>query len=415
MSYPEASVVQTLRRNLRDLPRSMTLPSLLAGLVVVLTAYTGPILIIMQAAHDAHLTTAETTSWIWAVTFVNGAFGIVLSLLYRMPVLLAWSSAGAALLVLSLPSYSFPEAVGAYIAAGVITALVGVSGLFSRAMALVPKPVVMGMLAGVLLRFGISMFGALPQSPWLVTAVFLTFLLLRRVRFKAPLIGALGLGVLITTLDGTFNPGSLSLQLAAPLWTAPVFSVNALLGLTLPLVALALASQYAPGLAVLRSYNYHLPIDGVLLITGIGSIIIAPFGGHSMTLAAITAAIAADPDAHPDPDRRYAAGVSGGAFYMLFGLFGATVVGLFTNMPAALIAAVTGLALAGTIMNALAASMSDESGREGGLMALLCTAANFTLLGIGAPFWGLLVGLLTNAVLRWRVKPRTEAHNGAEH
>lgn len=404
MSHHETSALGALRRNLRDLPRSMTLPSLLAGLVVVLTAYTGPILIIMQAAQAAHLTTAETTSWIWAVTFVNGAFGILLSLLYRMPVLLAWSSAGAALLVLSLPSYSFAEAVGAYIIAGVIITLVGVSGLFSRAIALVPKPVVMGMLAGVLLRFGIGMFSALPQSPWLVMAVFFTFLLLRRVGFKAPLIGALGVGIVITVLDGTFNPGGFSLQLAAPLWTTPVFSVNALLGLTLPLVALALTSQYAPGLAVLRSYNYNLPIDGVLLLTGIGSVIIAPFGGHGMTLAAITAAIAADPDANPDPDRRYAAGVSGGAFYMLFGLFGATVVGLFTDMPAPLIAVVTGLALAGTIMNSLAASMSDESGREGGLMALLCTAANFTLLGIGAPFWGLLAGLATNAVLRWRVK-----------
>jgi benzoate membrane transport protein len=406
MRLPETSAISALRRNLRDLPRAMTLPSLLAGLVVVLTAYTGPILIVMEAARSANLTTAETTSWVWAVTFINGAFGILLSLLYRMPVVVAWPTAGAALLVLSLPSYTFQEAIGAYSAAGAIIALVGVSGLFSRAIALVPRPVVMGMLAGVLLRFGIGLFAALPGAPWLVTAVFVTFLVLRRVHFKAPLIGALAVGLLISALDGTLNLGGVTLQLAAPQWTMPVFTVHALLGLTLPLVALALTSQYAPGLAVLRSYGYNLPVDGALLLTGIGSVLIAPFGGHGMTLAAITAAIAADPDANPDPDRRYAAGVSTGAFYMLFGLFGATAVGLFTGMPAPLIAAVTGLALAGTIMNALTASMSDERGREGGLMALLCTAANFTLLGIGAPFWGLLAGLLTNAVLTWRVKPR---------
>jgi benzoate membrane transport protein len=406
MRLPETSAISALRRNLRDLPRAMTLPSLLAGLVVVLTAYTGPILIVMEAARSANLTTAETTSWVWAVTFINGAFGILLSLLYRMPVVVAWPTAGAALLVLSLPSYTFQEAIGAYSAAGAIIALVGVSGLFSRAIALVPRPVVMGMLAGVLLRFGIGLFAALPGAPWLVTAVFVTFLVLRRAHFKAPLIGALAVGLLISALDGTLNLGGVTLQLAAPQWTMPVFTVHALLGLTLPLVALALTSQYAPGLAVLRSYGYNLPVDGALLLTGIGSVLIAPFGGHGMTLAAITAAIAADPDANPDPDRRYAAGVSTGAFYMLFGLFGATAVGLFTGMPAPLIAAVTGLALAGTIMNALTASMSDERGREGGLMALLCTAANFTLLGIGAPFWGLLAGLLTNAVLTWRVKPR---------
>jgi benzoate membrane transport protein len=406
MRLPETSAISALRRNLRDLPRAMTLPSLLAGLVVVLTAYTGPILIVMEAARSANLTTAETTSWVWAVTFINGAFGILLSLLYRMPVVVAWPTAGAALLVLSLPSYTFQEAIGAYSAAGAIIALVGISGLFSRAIALVPRPVVMGMLAGVLLRFGIGLFAALPGAPWLVTAVFVTFLVLRRAHFKAPLIGALAVGLLISALDGTLNLGGVTLQLAAPQWTMPVFTVHALLGLTLPLVALALTSQYAPGLAVLRSYGYNLPVDGALLLTGIGSVLIAPFGGHGMTLAAITAAIAADPDANPDPDRRYAAGVSTGAFYMLFGLFGATAVGLFTGMPAPLIAAVTGLALAGTIMNALTASMSDERGREGGLMALLCTAANFTLLGIGAPFWGLLAGLLTNAVLTWRVKPR---------
>lgn len=405
MTLNETSAFGGLRRNLRDLPRSMTLPALLAGLVVVLTAYTGPILIIMEAARSANLTTAETTSWIWAVTFINGAFGILLSLLYRLPVVIAWPSAGAALLVLSLPSYTFQEAVGAYIVAGALIALVGVSGLFSRAIALVPKPVVMGMLAGVLLRFGIGLFAALPGAPGMVTAVFVTFMLLRRGHFKAPLIGALAVGIVIALLEGSLNLQSFTLQLAAPLWTTPVFSLNALLGLTLPLVALALTSQYAPGLAVLRSYGYTLPVDGALLLTGIGSILIAPFGGHGMTLAAITAAIAADPDAHPDPDRRYAAGVSTGAFYMLFGLFGATAVSLFTGLPAALIAAVTGLALAGTIMNALTASMSEPDGREGGLMALLCTAANFTLLGIGAPFWGLLFGLLTNWLLTWRVSP----------
>ncbi len=406
MSLPDTSAFGALRRNLRDLPRSMTLPSLLAGLVVVLTAYTGPILIIMEAARSANLTTAETTSWIWAVTFINGAFGILLSLLYRMPVVVAWPTAGAALLVLSLPSYTFQEAIGAYIVAGAVIALVGFSGLFSRAIALVPKPVVMGMLAGVLLRFGVGLFAALPGAPGMVTAIIVTFLLLRRVRFKAPLIGALAVGVVIAALDGSLNLQGVTLELAAPLWTTPVFTLGALLGLTVPLVALALTSQYAPGLAVVRSYGYNLPIDGALLLTGIGSILIAPFGGHGMTIAAITAAIAADPDANPDPDRRYAAGVSTGAFYMIFGLFGATAIEFFTGLPAPLIAAVTGLALAGTIMNALAASMSDEHGREGGLMALLCTAANFTLLGIGAPFWGLLFGMLTNWLLTWRVKPR---------
>lgn len=396
-----------LWRNVRDFPADLSLPAVLAGLVVVLTAYTGPILIIMEAARAANLTTAEITSWIWAVTFINGAFGILLSLLYRLPVVIAWPTAGAALLVLSLPSYTLPEAVGAYIVAGAAVAVVGVSGLFSRAIALVPKPVVMGMLAGVLLRFGIGLFTALPNAPGMVLAVMVTYLLLRRAQFKAPLIGALVVGTAIAALEGSLSLGGVTLELAAPLWVSPVFTLNAALGLALPLFALALTSQYAPGLAVLRSYGYHMPVNGALLLTGIGSILIAPFLGHGMTLAAITAAIASSPEAGADPDKRYTAGVSTGAFYMLFGLFGATAVGLFTGLPPALIAAITGLALIGTIMNALAASMSDEGGREGGVMALLCTAANFTLLGVGAPFWGLLAGVVTNWILTWRAKRAT--------
>ena len=223
-----------------------------------------------------------------------------------------------------------------------------------------------------------------------------------RFRFKAPLIGALVVGMVIAALDGTLNLQGVTLELATPVFTMPVFTVNALLGLALPLVALALTAQYAPGLAVLRSYGYQLPIDGALLLTGLGSILIGPFGGHGMTLAAITAAIASSPDAGTDPDRRYAAGVSTGLFYMVFGLFGATAVGLFTGLPSALIAAVTGLALMGTIMAALVGSMAEEDGREGGLVALLCTGANFTMLGIGAPFWGLLFGLLTNGLMTWK-------------
>ncbi|MBL8148122.1 MAG: benzoate/H(+) symporter BenE family transporter, partial [Anaerolineae bacterium] len=297
---PEATpapvtVFGALRRNLRDLPASIRMPALLAGLVVVLTAYTGPILIIMEAARAANLSPAETNSWIWAVTVINGAFGVLLSLLYRLPVVIAWPTASAALLVLSLPSYPFAEAIGAYVVAGAVIAVVGITGVFSRAIELVPHPVVMGMLAGVLLRFGIGLFAALPSAPGLVTAVFVTFMLLRRARFKAPLIGALAVGMVIAALDGTLNLQGVSLELTTPLWTTPVFSVNALLGLALPLVALALTSQYAPGLAVLRSYGYSLPVNGALLLTGIGSVLIAPFGGHGMTLAAITAAIASSP------------------------------------------------------------------------------------------------------------------------
>lgn len=386
-------------RNLRDLPGSLTLSALVSGLVAVLVGYAGPLLIVVQAAENAGLDRAHLSSWIWAVTVGSGVSALLLSLWHRQPILVAWPTAGAALLVSSLAQYQYAEAIGAYLVTAVALVVLGFTGMFGRIMAHVPRSIIAGMLAGVLLKFGTGLFKSFATAPLLVAAMIITYLVLRRFKFRAPSIGTLLIGLAIAAASGQLHFAGFALQLTTPLLTWPQFSLRALLGLSLPLFILANASQNAPGLAVLRSFGYKTQVDGAIVLTGILSFITGLFGGSGLALAAITAAICVSPEAQPDPDRRYAAGVAYGFWYILFGSFGATAVALFTSLPTELVGAVAGLALTGAIITALTTAMAEPTEREGALLAFLFTAADITLLGIGAPFWGLLIGVATNYIL----------------
>jgi len=395
-------MVAAMLRNLRDLPRALTPSALLSGLLVIVIGYASSLVIVFQAASAAHLTPGQTSSWVLAITVGTGISCIIMSLWFRQPVIAAWSTPGVALLVTSLPNYAYGEAIGAYLIVGVAITVLGFSGLFGRIMALVPTPIVLGMLGGILIRFGIDAFNAIPEAPLIVIPMIVIYFVLRRVRFRAPTAIALILGIVLAALTQTIHTDAFSLALAAPEWTAPIFSLKALLGLALPLFALALTSQNAPGQAVFKTEGYDAPIDKALIVTGIGSILTAPFGGHGVTLAAITAALVAGKEAHPDPDKRYSAGVATGFWYIVTGIFGTTIVALFAGLPAALIAATSGLGLFSTISASISAALANSEGRESALAAFLCTAANFSLFGIGAPFWGLVVGLGVHWILTFR-------------
>lgn len=384
---------------MRDLPRVTSTSAVLAGLIAVVVAYTGPLVLVIQAAERAGLDRSVVSSWIWALTAGSGVISLPLSLWYRQPIVAAWSIAGSALLVTELGRFRIEEAVGAYLVAGIATAVLGWSGLFGRMMSLVPAPVVMGMLAGVLLRFGIGLFTALPGRPLIVLAMLAAFLVLRWRRVRAPTVGALAAGVLAAVLSNDVRLASVSLEIATPVWIWPVFSVGALLSLALPLFVLAIASQDAPGLAVLRAAGYTTPPDGPILLTGLASIVTAPFAGHGLNLAALMAAICSSPEAHPDSDRRYAAGVAAGVWFILFGMLGATAVSLFAALPRELIAAVAGLAMVPSLVSSLTGATAQDEHREGALFALLVAASDVTLLGIGAPFWALLLGVATSKTL----------------
>lgn len=388
-------------RNLRDLPNAIALSAIMAGFINVLVGYSGPVLIVMQAARASGLSDALASSWLWAIAVGGGVTAMLLSLYYRQPISAPWSTAGAALLVTSLAGFTLSEAIGAYIVVGAATMLLGFSGLFEHAMTLVPQPVVMGMLGGILLRFGIDMFARLQESPALVLTMLITFFILRRLRFRAPTLIVLLVGIGIAFISGQIHIENVTLALTTPVLTVPSFRVEALLTLVLPLFVLALTSQYAPGAAVLAAAGYRAPINGILAAMGLGSMIIAPFGGHGINLGALLAAIITSPDAHPDPNKRYTAGIAVGFFYLLFGLFGATVINLFAGLPAPLVATVAGLAIMGTISSSLTGALKKAHTRDGAIVAFLCSAANFSLFGIGAPFWGLVAGVAVHTLLHY--------------
>ncbi|NTU80267.1 MAG: benzoate/H(+) symporter BenE family transporter [Chloroflexales bacterium] len=396
------SGVHRFTQALRDLPGSLILPTWAAGMLIVLIGFTGSLVLTVPAAEAAGLTTAQLSSWVWAITVGSGLATITLSLVYRQPVLTAWSTPGLALLVTSLAFYPLGEVVGAYLIVGLAIALLGVSGLFDRVVRVIPQPVAMAVLAGLLLKYGLALIAGVQSDPPLVLAIVATFLALRRLGFRVPIAGALLAGFVVAGATGQLQLGAVSLTPATPVVVWPEFTVRAAVGLALPLLILALASQNLPGFAVMRAAGYTPPVRGALVVTGLLSALMAPMLNHGLTMAAITAAIGNSPEAHPDPQRRYAAAVVAGVLKIGLGLFGVAVVTLLTALPRPVVTALAGLALSGTIVQCLAGGFADPEVRDASLWALLVTAADVSFWGIGSAFWGFVVGVGVHLLLSHR-------------
>ena len=381
--------------------KSATVAHISAGFIAVLVGYTSSAAIVFQAAHAAGASPDQLASWLWALGLGMGITCIGLSLAYRTPILTAWSTPGAALLATSLVGLPMSEAIGAFLFASLLMTVAGLSGGFERLMRYVPKALAAAMLAGVLLRFGLSAFSSLSADIVLVGAMVLTFFAGRIVfpRVAVPLTFAVGLGVAF--VNGSFASSALEWRMAAPIFTLPSFSWAAIVGVGIPLFIVTLASQNVPGIAVLRANGYNTPASPLVSWTGLAGLVLAPFGGFSFNLAAITAAICMSKEADPDPQRRYWAAVWAGGFYLLTGVLGATVASLLAAFPQPLILAIAGLALLATIGNSLVAALADEAERDAALVTFLVTASGLTLLGIGSAFWGLVFGMAVRGALRF--------------
>ncbi|MEH6649201.1 MAG: benzoate/H(+) symporter BenE family transporter [Motiliproteus sp.] len=380
----------------RDNPmlKLLSLSHLSAGFVSVLVGYTSSAVIVFQAAAAAGASTAEISSWLWALGIGMSATCIGLSLRYRTPILTAWSTPGAALLITGLSGVSLNEAIGIFLFSSTLITLCGISGWFEILMRQIPQPLASAMLAGVLLQFGINLFDALETQYLLTGTMLITYLISKHAfpRFTIPI--TLVVGVTIALAQGQLQFQTLSWQLSQPVWISPSFSVTSLIGVGIPLFVVTMASQNVPGIAVLRANGYQTPASPLISWTGLTGMVLAPFGGFAFNLAAITAAICMGKEADPDPSKRYMAAIWAGFFYLLTGLFGATVAALFTAFPTALVITIAGLALLGTIGNSLAASLTEPSSREAALLTFLVTASGISIGGIGSAFWGLLIGLV---------------------
>lgn len=380
---------------------------IVAGLISVIVNYGGTFILVFQAARVAGLSPELTASWVWSVSIGVGLTGLFLSWRYREPIITAWSTPAAAFLVTALATTPYAEAVGAYIISAAAFVLLGLSGYFEKVIRLIPPGIAAGLLAGILLQFGIGAFGGASVDPVLVGLLIVAYLVLKRFSARYAVVGILVIGLVFLLVQGRVDLSGLQLKFAAPIFTMPEFTLNATLSVALPLFLITLTGQYMPGMLVLRNDGFKTSANPIVTTTGLGSLIMAPFGSHAFNIAAITAAIATGREAHEDPSKRWIAGIAAGCFYVLVGVFGVTLAAVFMAFPATFITTLAGLALLGTIGGSLAGAMADPASREAALITFLASAANINMLGVGGAFWGLVIGLVAYMVLNGQL-PRKQ-------
>jgi len=380
----------------------LSVSTLVAGLIALLTGYTSSLVLMIQAGQAAHLTEPQISSWIWALSIGMGVTTLGLSLALRVPIVVAWSTPGAALLIASLPGVPYAEAIGAFLMAALLMTAAGLTGWFDRLMKALPASIASALLAGILFRISVDVFVQAQYQTVLLLAMFAAYLVGRRwwPRYAVP--GVLAVGVALAGAMGQLHFEQLHFAVALPVWTTPAFSPGAFVSIAVPLFIVALASQNIPGLAVLRADGYRVPASPLIAVTGIASAILAPFGSHGINLAAITAAICTGPQADADPRRRYMAAVVCGVGYLVMGVMAASIAALFAAFPKALVVAVAAFALLGSIANGLTVAMQTPAERESALLTFMITASGMTLAGVGSAFWGVVGGMLALLVLRPR-------------
>ena len=379
---------------------SIPLPTVLSGFVAVLVGYASSAAIIWQAAIAAGATTGQIAGWMTALGIAMGVSTLALSVWYRAPILTAWSTPGAALLVTGLQGVTIQDAVGVFIVANALIVLCGVTGLFARLMQIIPHSLASAMLAGILLRFGLQAFNSLNNELLLCASMLLAWLVLKVVAPRYAVIAAMLVGIAIALLKGDIVTNDIDLSPVMPEFIAPHFSLAHSISIALPFFLVTMASQNAPGIATMKASGYSLPVSPLIIFTGLLALLFSPFGVYSICIAAITAAICQSPDAHPDAQRRWLAAAAAGMFYLLAGVFGGSVTGLMAALPASWVQMLAGLALLGTISGSLYQALLHEAERDAAIVTFLVTASGLTLLGIGSAFWGLIAGGICYAVLR---------------
>ncbi|MBT0570489.1 benzoate/H(+) symporter BenE family transporter [Curvibacter sp. CHRR-16] len=399
--------------------RDLSLSTVSAGFVAVLVGITSTIALVFQAAQSLGASPEQMASWIWALGLGMGLATLLPSLWWRMPVMVAWSTPGAAVLATAAAQSGFtlPQAVGAFIASAALVMLCGATGWFERAMRFIPMPLASALLAGVLARFGLSAVGSVSSAPVLVLLMVGAYLAGRRwlPRYAIPLalLSAMLFVAAQAMLAGSAGQNGLqnwSAGLAWPVWVTPQWSWHAMVSMALPLFVVTMASQNLPGVATIRATGFEdkraqggeagIPVSPMITVTGLTTLLLAPFGCFSLSLSAITAAICMGPEAHSDRLRRYTASAMCGFFYITVGLFGGAVISLLLVLPKELVATIAGLALLGTIANALQMALADEHRREAAIITFLVTLSGVVVAGVGSAFWGIVAGLVALGVSR---------------
>ena len=381
--------------------------SITAGFIAVLVGFTSSVAIVYQAALAFGATPAQLSSWMWALGLGMGMCSLAPSWWLRKPVMVAWSTPGAAVLATAgvAGGYTMADAVGAFMVSAALVFVFGVTGWFEKVMNRIPMAIASALLAGVLARFGMQAFIAAQTALPLVLLMLGGYLVARRIWPRYAVVVTLLAGVLMVSLQGRLSLAALQLDLAVPLFTAPQFGWSALVSLAIPLFVVTMASQNLPGVAAIQAAGYGgadgIPISRIITLTGLVTLLLAPFGAFALNLSAITAAICMGREAHEDPRKRYTAAMSCGLLYVLIGLFGATFATLLGAFPRELVAAIAGLALLGTITSALVVALQDDAYREAATITFLVTLSGVVIAGVGSAFWGVVAGAAALAVQQY--------------
>jgi len=385
-------------QNLKTFPKDLSLSSFVSGLLVVLVAATGPIVIMLQAAQSGHFTASQTATWIGSSWAMSGLFGLYLSLRYRMPMIGSTSTAAIVLLVTSLKSHSINEAVASYLIVALLFIIAGSLNLMPKIMKMIPHSLVMAMLAGILFNFGLNIFINFTAEPWLIASMVIVYFLARTFALRAPVIPVLITGTILSIGMHKVHLHSPHFGLTHLVWINPHFSLGSLINLAIPMFLLTLATQFAPGFAVLKINGYAAPQSTSLITSGVISLFSAGFLNSGVNTSAITASIAVGEHADPDRSTRYTAGIVTGILYIAAGAVGSSILTLFSALPAAVLAGLAGLALYPALAQALHESLTPNHGREAALLTLLVTISGVHPLQLGSPFWGLVAGVLLYAL-----------------
>ncbi|MDD1793446.1 benzoate/H(+) symporter BenE family transporter [Enterovibrio sp. ZSDZ42] len=363
------------------------------GFIAVFIGYASAAAIIFQAAMSAGATEEQVASWFWALGIGMGVTTIALSYRYKKPIVTAWSTPGAALLITSLEGLTMNQAIAVFLFSSALITIIGLAGIFEKVLKQIPTAIASAMLAGILLQFGLGLFTSLVEEGQVVFVMLAVFIVARiwlgNLLIPIIFIVALGMCIGMEKLDVS----AVTMGLTVPVFMTPDFEFFSLVSVGIPLFIVTMASQNLPGFAVLKANGYRVDSSKVITTTGVTGLLLAPFGGFAFNLAAITGAICMGPNADENPKTRYMAGISMGVFYLLAGIMGMSFVSLFSAVPEAIVIAIAGLAVMPTLMNSLAVSMSDTEYREPALLTFLFTASGTNLFGIGSAFWGLCIGL----------------------
>lgn len=390
----------SFQKSFNRLKQDASLSAFITGVIVVLVGITSSAVIVFQAANSLGLNSLQASSWLGSLCFGMGFLTMGLSFYYRAPVMIAWSTAGAALLVTGLQNIPLSEAIGAFLLSAVLIFLCGITGLFAKLINRIPMALASALLAGVLLHFSVESFTAVKTEPLILGSMILAYLLARQYVPRWTMMIVVLVGMVIASIQGSLHVGQFHVLLTQFTWTAPTFSWISFLSISFPLFIVTMAAQNLTGIAALRVHGYNVPVSPLISWTGFLNLITAPFGGYTINLAAVTAAIAMGKESHPDPDRRYFAAFVSGAIYVLVGVFAGTLTSLFSAFPPEMITAIAGLALLSTIANALHSALTNESQKEAAFITFIVAASGLSLFGIGSAFWAVLFGLISQFILK---------------